>query len=172
MSKRLVPSTIVRRSAALAVLPAVLALGASAAHASFPGASGKIAFVTNKDGNDEIYAVNADGSDPVDLSNNPASDIDPAWAPGGGKIVFSSDRFPSWSPDSSHIAFVSDRDGNEEIYVMGADGQNQTRLTTSSRSDRYPVFSPDGRQIMFRSALLGQRAIFVMNADGTGATQI
>ena len=69
-----------------------------------------IAFETDRDGNFEVYAMNADGADQTNLSNNAASDRDPAW-----------------SPDGSKIAFESDRDGNFEIYVMNADGSHEQR---------------------------------------------
>ena len=52
-----------------------------------------------------------------------------------------------WSPDGSKIAFVSDRDGNDEIYVMNADGSNQTRLTNNTVTDISPVWSPEDSSI-------------------------
>jgi hypothetical protein len=73
----------------------------------------KIAFVSNRDGNFEIYVMNADGSKQKRLTNNPGFD-----------------GVPSWSPDGKEIAFASDRDRNHEIYVMNADGSAQKRLTS------------------------------------------
>jgi Tol biopolymer transport system component len=118
----------------------------------------KIAFVSNRDGNSDIYLMNPDGTNPVNITNHPAYD---------GQ--------PSWSPDGKKIAFVSDRDGNQEIYVMNAcDGTNQVRLTFSSPLMAYdPDWSPDGTKIVFT---LGDQddnqQIYVMNADGTGAHDI
>ncbi len=71
------------------------------------------------------------------------------------------------------IAFTSDRDGNREIYVMNADGSNQTRITNNSTIDDFPIWSPDGMKIAF----LGTRsasgyAIFLMNADGSNRTEV
>ncbi|HDR3891062.1 TPA: PD40 domain-containing protein, partial [Bacillus cereus] len=65
----------------------------------------KIAFVSNRDANPEIYVMNPDGSNQTRLTNNPAGDFE-----------------PSWSPDGQKITFTSNRDGNPEIYVMNADG--------------------------------------------------
>src|SRR5262249_13801398 len=65
----------------------------------------QIAFVSNHEGNPEIYVINADGADQKRLTNDPHSDIS-----------------PSWSPDGKHITFDSDRSGNYDIYVMNADG--------------------------------------------------
>ncbi len=48
------------------------------------------------------------------------------------------------------IAFVSTRDGNSEIYVMNADGTNQTRLTNNSADDQNPSMSPDSTKFRFR----------------------
>lgn len=81
----------------------------------------KIAFVSQRDGNREIYAVNADGSNPVNLTNNIGSDEEPAFSRNGAKI-----------------AFRSTRDGVNEIYVMNADGSNQANLTNNPAYDEEP----------------------------------
>ena len=96
--------------------------------------AGKIAFRSDRDGNGEIYVMNADGTNQTRLTNNSAEDI-----------------WPSWSPDGTKIAFMSDRDGNGEIYVMNADGTNQTRLTNNSATEYCPSWSPDGTKIVFMS---------------------
>ncbi len=118
--------------------------------------NGKIAFTSTRDGNVEIYVMDADGSNQLRLTSNAAFDGDPAW-----------------SPDGAKIAFTSTRDGNEEIYVMNADGSKQTRLTNNTFLDRTPAWSPDGGQIAFASnRTSGNFDIFVMNADGSAQTNI
>jgi hypothetical protein len=87
-----------------------------------PGANGKIAFTSDRDGNGEVYVMNAGGSGQTRLTNNPSFDGEAAW-----------------SPDGSKIAFASGRDGNGEVYVMSADGSGQTTLTNHLASE----FSPD-----------------------------
>ena len=82
------------------------------------------------------------------------------------------DLTPAWSPDGSRIAFVSDRDGDDEIYVMNADGSGQIRLTTSAGLDLWPAWSPDGSQIAFDSHRDGNIQIYVMNVDGSGQMPI
>jgi dipeptidyl aminopeptidase/acylaminoacyl peptidase len=150
-----------RRSVAagLGVLAVALPLAVLSApgEAAFPGATGKISFDSTRDGNTEIYVMNADGSNQTRLTNSPAIDRDAAFSPGGGRI-----------------AFVSDRDGNSEVYVMSADGSNQTRLTNNAAEDFQPAFSPDGNRIAFMSdrGLQGDMEIYVMNADGSGETRI
>ena len=91
-----------------------------------------IVFVSWRDGNGEVYAMDADGSGPRNLTQHPAKDVRPAW-----------------SPDGRKIAFVSRRDGNSEVYVMNADGSGKRNLTRSRASEDYPTWSPDGRRIAF-----------------------
>lgn len=169
------------------------------AQAAFPGANGKIAFVSNRTGTGQIYTMNSDGSDLTQLTFTSADEGDPEWSADGTKIVFDSTRdgiheiymmnadgtgqtrlttnsdidiVPTWSPDGAKIAFTSRRDGNEEIYVMNADGTGQTNLTNHPAGDANPAWSPDGTQIAFESHRNGLPQIFVMNADGTNVTQL
>ena len=70
--------------------------------------------------------------------------------------------------NQSKIAYSHDSPaGNAEIYVMNADGSDQTRLTFSAGNDYDPHFSPDGSKIVFSSYRTGQCEIFVMDADGS-----
>jgi WD40-like Beta Propeller Repeat/HYR domain len=96
-----------------------------AAEAEFPGVNGKIAFISSRDGNNEIYIMDGDGSNQTRLTNNSADD-----------------RAPAWSADGSKIAFRSSRDGNGEIYAMGSDGTNRTNLTNNPALDDFPDWGP------------------------------
>lgn len=125
---------------------------------------GRIAFTSTRTdpAHAEIWVMNGDGSDPVQLTH------DNAFA-----------NVPSWSPDGSRIVFQSDRDGHDQLYVMNADGSGLTRLTNSAGNDQAPAWSPDGSKIAFQSdrdaATLGDSTgveIYVMNADGTGVTRL
>ena len=80
-----------------------------------------ILFSTWRDGNGEIYKMNADGTALTRLTNNSAED----WA-------------AVYSPDGAYIVFSSYRDGNDEVYIMNADGSGQTNLTNNLAHDRYP----------------------------------
>src|SRR3989454_917201 len=119
--------------------------------------NGKIAFVSDRDGNNEIYTMNVDGTGVARLTVNVASDVS-----------------PTWSPDGSKIAFVSNRDGNNEIYTMNADGTGVTRLTTSTSEDSSPAWSPDGSKIAFQTNRdsFSNPDIYVMNVDGSGQTRL
>ena len=123
-------------------------------------AQGQIAFVSRRDGNPEIYVMDADGGNPRRLTSNAGADYQ-----------------PSWSPDGKRITFVSERDGHvapqgwptSEIYVMNADGGNPQNLTNNPSDDRNPSWSPDGRRIAFvsdRDPKFPHFNIYVMDADG------
>ena len=124
--------------------------------------NGRIAFKIDISGNSEIYVMDADGSNQVNLTNNPATD-----------------SIPSWSPDGSMIAFHADRSqpGEPEIFVMDADGSNQTGLTNNTASDVASSWSPDGSKIAFTSRRDGNcgplcEEIYVMDADGSNPTRL
>jgi Tol biopolymer transport system component len=130
----------------------------------------KIAFTSGRTGDAEIYVMDTDGSNPVNLTRyGKAWDAAPVWSPDGKRIAFSSYRdgnfeiyvmnadgtdiinvtnnltdegSPAWSPDSTRIAFASGRDGNSEIYVVDTDGSNVVRLTDNDANDYSPVWSP------------------------------
>jgi hypothetical protein len=116
---------------------------------------GKIAFVSDRDGNFEIYSMDADGGGQTRLTEEAGEDYSPAW-----------------SPDGQRIAFVSTRDGNAEIYVMNADGSGQTRLTNSTAGDLAPAWTRDGLQIGFVTNRDGNDEIYLMNADGGNQTNL
>lgn len=106
----------------------------------------RIAFLSWRDGNAEIYLMNSDGSEQTNLTRHPGWDV-----------------LPAWSPDGSKIAFVSDRDGVDAIYVMGADGSDPTRVSDDGTSATNPSWSADGRHILYTS---DEHVIYAIPAVG------
>ena len=113
----------------------------------------KIVFVSDRDGNSEIYSCNGDGSNISRLTNDAGTDDQPAW-----------------SPDRSHIAFVSDRTGHSEIYIMNADGSNVVRKTFSESYCQNPTWSPDGTRIAYSAPSNGRSGLWVVDAGGTSGS--
>jgi TolB protein len=143
------------RRSVLALLTITFALGfAGTVHAAFPGQNGKIVFRSNRSGNADLYTMNPDGSSRVQLTTNPAEDVD-----------------PRWSPDGTQIAFASNRTGAYEIYTMDAAGTNVRQLTSLGANSRRPSWTADGR-ILFQSDLGGNRDVYAINADGSGLTNL
>ena len=140
--------------------------------------------------------MNADGKNPIRLTDGPRRKEDPDWSPDGQKIAFTVNpdwkkeelldhiavmdadgnnrvmhedhgREPSWSPDGGEIAFTSWRDDwNWDIYVIGADGQGLKRVTHDLAYKSRPAFSPDGGRIAYMSEHEGFNHIYVVGADG------
>jgi dipeptidyl aminopeptidase/acylaminoacyl peptidase len=118
-----------------------------------PRGAALIAFDSDRDGNRQIYVMNADGTDQRRLTRNATTDMSPAWSPDGTRIAF---MRRCWHSDD-------ETDADKEIFVMNADGTGQRNLTRSPRwEDEAPRWSPDGTKIIFASTL----GLAVMNADG------
>ena len=163
----------------------------------------KIAFVSNRNlGVNQIYVMDADGSNQIRLTDGPRRKEDPDWSPDGQQIAFTvhvdledDDNFPhiavmdpngnnrerfendalgpSWSPDGGQIAFASGRDGGAaEIYVIGADGQGLERVTHGLLGALSPSFSPDGQRIAYYSGREEFHQIYVVGANGKNRNRL
>ena len=159
------------------------------------GPPGSVVFYSARDGNQEIYRMNADGSDQVRITMHPANDYWPDLSPNGRYVVFVSERtsnpeifvldlrtgaltnvsnssavdsWPRWSPNGQQIAFHSNRDGNFEIYLVNADGTGLTRVTNYPGLDQWPEWSPNGKQLAIRR----DHDVYVINADGSDPVRL
>jgi Tol biopolymer transport system component len=109
-----------------------------------------IAFRCCDDDNWEIYVMNADGTSPTNVSNNPAWDTDQAW-----------------SPDGTQIAFSSDRDGNAEIYVVKPDGTSLTRVTNTSGDHEYDAsWAPGSSRVAVECTISTNVEVCVVDSNG------
>lgn len=160
----------------------------------FPAASGRIIFVSNRDGQHNLYITSPDGIQVERLTTNIAEDTTPRISPDGTRVAYVStvnnntdiyiidlntraitqvtnatekDSAPTWSPDGRQLAFESFRDGNFEIYITNVDGSNQYRLTNDPSADTHPVWSPTSNEIAFVSNRFGNADILLANTSGT-----
>lgn len=113
----------------------------------------RIAFVSDLNGAQDLYIMNADGSDIVQVTDDPGYDLWPAWSPDGGQLAFASNH--------------NGNNGNYDIYVVNLDGSNRERLTDHKAPDYAPAWSPDGNRIAFDSNREGVLSIYIMDADGS-----
>jgi dipeptidyl aminopeptidase/acylaminoacyl peptidase len=166
---------------------------AAPAAASFPGQNGKIAFTQVT----EIYSVDPDGSGPVNLTNNSATDVGPVWTPDGKDVAFSTNRGGTfqlysmkpegssptllcpnstsgfdWSPDGQRLVWV----GGNGLEIVGPNDIRTTRycerhpLVSGDASE--PSWSPDGSRIAYVLYNSPDHDIHVINVDGTGDVQL
>ncbi|MTI38061.1 TolB family protein, partial [Fulvivirga lutimaris] len=147
------------------------------------------------DVNSEIILINADGTNPVNLTNHPSADKYGNWSPDGKSILFASNRTGNfeiyvmnletkeltqltnneyddiqgdWSINDE-IVFTSNRDGDFEVFTMKSDGSDQKQITFNNDKDVLPSWSPEGDRIAFSSYRLGKKDkgdIFLINRNG------
>jgi TolB protein len=119
----------------------------------------RIAFTSRRDGNEEIYVMNSDGSAQANLTAHPATDY-----------------LPAWSPDGRRLAFLSDRSGKPEVYSMNVDGSGISQLTDLPNVMGFSslAWSPDGAylaaEVLLTYTVTGELygRIFLIRADGSG----
>lgn len=159
---------------------------------------GRILFISSRDGDVDLYAMEPDGSAVGRVTDSGARDLTPHISSDGTRVVFDRlesdnleiylldvggdavnltedpdrDIHPVLSPDGSRIAFSSDRSGDLEIWTMAVDGSDLQRLTDDPEQDVQPAWSPDGSRIAFTSRRSGDRDVYVMEADGSNLTPL
>ncbi|MBE0591001.1 MAG: PD40 domain-containing protein [Gemmatimonadales bacterium] len=112
----------------------------------------RLAFTSWRDGNAEIYLVDADGTNLTRLTTDPADD-----------------EYPDWSPSGDWIVFNSSRAGGYQVFKIRPDGSELVQLTTGT-SNLWPRWSPDATQIAISQVGTNGLGVAVMHSDGTGLT--
>lgn len=130
----------------------------SFAFATYPGKNGRIVFIEMKSGNFQLYTMNSDGSDIVQMTNLPPSQ-NPFWT-------------PSYSPDGQQIVFSNDATGVMELYVINDNGTGLRQLTRDGGDDNFPRWSRDGTVVLYsRLFIATMQSVYhhlaTINADGT-----
>ena len=154
-----------------------------------------ILFSESRDGNMDVFTVSPATGKTTQVTNDPAYDGYASWSHDGSKIAFASkraggnfeifvanadgtaarqltnmgfDSAPAWSPDGKKIAFSSMTAYGYDMFVMDADGSNQTRVTdVSGRNELCGNWSPDGSLIVFGSDMDDHWHIYTIKPDGT-----
>jgi Tol biopolymer transport system component len=132
---------------------------ASAQSALWPSSNGLLAFRSDRDGDAELFTIDAAGGNPAALSENEGiADSQPAWSPDGRRIVF---------------VRTMPQSGRSDLWTATSKGRGRVRITSTPFPERDPSWSPDGTRIVYaaRTRGSGPFRIFVVKADGTGRAQ-
>lgn len=170
--------------------------------AELRGLGGRVVFVSERDGQAEVYVVGADGRGERRLTEAASADYPAAGLPdGSGVLVVSVSgegeahrermvavgwdgrareigpasarvRSPSWSPDGGWLVFEHDGASFRDLYRIAADGTGLRRLTDDAEGNFEPAVSPDGRSIAFASSRDGDAELYLMDADGGGQRRL
>ena len=168
--------------------------------ATFSPDGTRITFVSNRDGNLEVYVANVDGSGLRRLTNHPAAEAAPTWSPTGDQIAFTSDRGgtpqiyvmsssdgsglrkisseahadrATWAPAPyNEIAFAARSGPGFDIKVFDLSTGETRQVTFGEGSNESPTYSPNGRHIAFMSTRKGNAQVFTMTRDGRDVRQV
>ncbi len=160
----------------------------------------KIAFLSNRTGNFDIFVMNSNGTNQINLSDSPENNYCPSWSPDSSRLAYTSrvdtgesifiingdgtgkiqitngkdwkDTKPLWSYDGSKIAFMSTRRGNNDIYTINPDTMELVKLTGNGLNISDFLWSPDGKYIAFIAKNDKKSDLYIMNSNGTMVTNL
>lgn len=160
-----------------------------------------ISFVSDRDGNEEVYLMRTNGKDLKRITNDKGSDIHPHFSPDGKQLLFSSTRgngtldiykyviktgaleritytkedelFARYSPDMKKIVYSKMGEKTDDVFVLNVTTHQSENLTnTPDIQDGWPMYNKTGDWIYYSTVKNGSRCIFKMKQDGTDVTQI
>jgi TolB protein len=115
--------------------------------------------MSERDGNQEVYVMNADGSGVTRLTDDPGVDGNPTWSPDGNRVAFATTRYAGGE--------------DYDIAVMNPDGSGVQRLTTDTGIDVRPIWSPDGQEIMYSHRVAqGNYDVWILAVDGSRVREL
>lgn len=159
----------------------------------------RLAFVSARDGDEEVYVSGPGTGDPRRLTRNGVPDLRPAWSPDGRWIVWQSgpagaadlrvmradgsgkrllvggpgdDAEPAWSPDGQRIAFTSNRSGRRQLWVVSADGGEPEQLADVPGRTRSPAWSPGGLRLAFAREQAGDADLWTLDLTSGAILQV
>lgn len=158
----------------------------------------KLVFISNRDGNEEVYIMDYDGKRIRRITYNDYIDGFPSWDINNESILYTSYKnnnpdlclfsiysgrsrilssrgtnySADWSPDGDRVVYTSTKAGNAEIYLLNMKTGKEKRLTFNRIIDTSPCWSPNGREIVFTSQRSGTPQIYIMDAEGTNIRRI
>jgi len=160
----------------------------------------KIIFTSDRNGSEDVYSMNLDGSELIQLTDHPGKDNYPAVSPDGKKIAYTSDingiwqimimnwdgtdkmqltynpwssGYPAWSFDGRFIFFEVYQDGDWEIYRINSNGSNLKRLTFNPDVyDWHPACHPFQNKVTFESGGSGREDLYIMDYNGENSKRI
>ncbi len=166
-----------------------------------PGiASTKIAFVSDRTGQKEIWMMDYDGYGQRTVTNHRSICLTPRWSRDNSKLAYTSyhrgkpdlcihsladnrllsfpifaglSTTPAWAPDGERIAFTSSQTKDPEIYVSDIRGRDLKRLINARGVDISPVWNPkSGRELAFVSDRSGSPQIYIMDDEGANVRRL
>ncbi|MFQ5894862.1 MAG: Tol-Pal system beta propeller repeat protein TolB [Nitrospinota bacterium] len=157
----------------------------------------QIVFVSRRRGNKEIFRMDYDGYNIVQLTRNGSINLSPSVSPDGARLAYTSYkggqpqvylmeekgewRVPwergaalagLWSPDGKRLALTLAHGDNFEVYLLEVASRRLRRLTRHWAIDISPAWSPDGKQLVFVSSRSGSPQLYILGADGSGPRRI
>jgi TolB protein len=159
----------------------------------------KVAFVSARTGNKEIYVCDYDGANERSVTSNGSINISPVWDSEGKSVYYTSykqgwpelwrvdlregqhSRFAAYkglnsaaavSPDNDRICLTLSKDGNAELYLLDMSGAVKRRLTQTRAIESSPSFGPGGDMIAFSSDRTGSPQVYLMDSDGLNVTRV